>query len=156
VLLDNARDTAHIEYLLPLMSSCLVIITSRQRLSKLIAATGARRIRVGPMATTEATELLSSRLQTRRTVDHDRISHISPFCDGLPLAVIVLAEHVATQPDTLLSEFADQLDRRQLITDIGCDGDGSANLHTFFTWSYHALGMPEQRLFRLLGLHPGP
>src|SRR5262249_42880235 len=117
---------------------------------------GARRIRVDPMTKIETAELLSNRFHARRPVDHTRIARIAPFCGGLPLAIIVLAEHVATQPDTVLSEFTNQLDRRQLITDIGDDGDGSANLQTFFTWSYDALGVPERRLFRLLGLHPGP
>ena len=45
-----------------------------------------------------------------------------------------------------VAEFADQLDLRQLLTDLGEDGDGSATAEALFYWSYRALGEPERRL----------
>src|SRR5207247_1471550 len=35
-------------------------------------------------------------------------------------------------------------------------GDTTTDLETVFSWSYRALTSPAGRLFRLLGLHPGP
>ena len=155
VILDNARNTAHVKDLISLLPSCLVIVTSRQRLTTLSAATGARRVRVEPMPPVEATELLAARLGNHQADDADR-ERLVRLCGGLPLVITVLADHIATSGTTQLSAFAQQLDRRQLLVDIGEDGDGSAIAHTFFSWSYARLDAREQRLFRLLGLHPGP
>jgi tetratricopeptide (TPR) repeat protein/DNA-binding SARP family transcriptional activator len=155
VVLDNARDTAQVRDLIPLLSGALVLVTSRQRLTTLSAATGARRVRVEPMTDTEAVGLLSLRLPAQSepaTADHLPVVEL---CGGLPLVISVLAEHVATRPAAIRREFLAQLDRHQLVHDIGEDGDGSANARTFFSWSYEALPDAERRLFRLLALHPG-
>jgi tetratricopeptide (TPR) repeat protein len=156
VLLDNVRDTAHVRELVPLLSNCIVLITSRQRLSALSAATGARRVRVDPMADTDVSELISCCLRPRKRIDRNELAHLAPLCGGLPLAAIFLADYIAARPDAEVSHFASQLDHQQLITEIGGHGDGPADLRTFFGWSYQALATPERRLFRLLGLHPGP
>lgn len=156
VVLDNARNTDHIKDLIALLPSCLVIVTSRQRLSTLSAATGARRVRVEPMPPADATALLSARLGPRWQIEEADLTRLVRLCGGLPLMITMLADHIATSQATELSGFVRQLDRRQLIVDIGEDGDGSAIARTFFSWSYNRLNPPEQRLFRLLSLHPGP
>jgi tetratricopeptide (TPR) repeat protein/DNA-binding SARP family transcriptional activator len=155
VILDNVRNSAHIQGLVDLLSDSVIIVTSRQRLTTLSAATGARRVHVTPMPDSEATDLLTARLG-RHEVDHDVRARLVRPCGGLPLAVTLLAEHIASAGPARLSAFACQLDARQLITGIGEDGDGSTVAHTFFSWSYEALDPQERRLFRLLGLHPGP
>jgi tetratricopeptide (TPR) repeat protein/DNA-binding SARP family transcriptional activator len=154
VVLDNARDAGHVEHLLTLLPDALVVVTSRRRLGSLSTTTGARRVQVEPMTTAEATRLLGVRIGTRRKVTHDDQARLAGLCGGLPLMVSLLAEHVATRPASQLSAFAEQLDWRQLVFDVGEDS-GSANAQTFFNWSYRSLPAPEQRLFRLLGLHPG-
>jgi tetratricopeptide (TPR) repeat protein/DNA-binding SARP family transcriptional activator len=156
VVLDNARDTAHVKDLIALLPNCLIIVTSRQRLTTLSASTGARRVRVEPMAAGEAGELLSVQLGTGWRVNDDDRAHLVHLCGGLPLVINVLAEHIATSGAIRLSAFAQQLDRRKLIVDIGHDIDGSAIIQTFFSWSYQRLATSEQRLFRLLALHHGP
>jgi tetratricopeptide (TPR) repeat protein/DNA-binding SARP family transcriptional activator len=156
VVLDNARNRAHVEGLIALLPGCVVIVTSRQRLTTLSAATGARRVRVEPMPTAEATQLLSARLGADREIDPDDLTHLVELCGGLPLVIAVLAEQVATSGIARLSSFAERLDRRQLIAEVGEEDDGSSIAETFFGGSYQALAAPERRLFRLLGLHPGP
>jgi DNA-binding GntR family transcriptional regulator len=43
------------------------------------------------------------------------------------------------------------------LADAGADADADADaVRTVFAWSYRALPRPAARLFRLLGLHPGP
>jgi tetratricopeptide (TPR) repeat protein len=155
VVLDNARNTAHVTDLVALLPSCSIVVTSRQQLTKLRAMTGARRVHVDPMTSTEATDLLSVRLGDLHDVDpHDR-TRLAILCGGLPLVITVLAQHLASRPAVHLAAFAHQLDRRQLLTDVGEDGDGSSTAETLFYWSYQALGAAEQRLFRLLGVNPG-
>jgi tetratricopeptide (TPR) repeat protein len=156
VLLDNARDTAHVKNLVPLLTSCLVIVTSRQGLTRLSVATGARRIRVEPMSITEASELLTVRLGERQDLVNSDRARLVELCCGLPLVITLLADHITSRPAIRLSDYASQLDRDQLVFHVGEDGDGSPTAQSFFSWSYRSLAEPEQRLFRLLGLHPGP
>lgn len=155
IVLDNARDTTHVKDLVPLLAGSLVLVTSRRRLSTLSALTGARRVRVAPMTDSEATDLLQVRIGDRgeETADYGPVARL---CGGLPLMVTLLAEHITNQPASQLSVLAQRLDRRRLITDVGERGDGPANAQAFFSSSYQALAEPERRLFRLLGLHPGP
>jgi tetratricopeptide (TPR) repeat protein len=156
VVLDNASSTAHVKDLIALLPNCSIIVTSRQQLTMLSTATGVRRIHVDPMTPAEASELLSVLLGASHDIDSDDRTHLAALCGGLPLVITVLAQHIVSRPAVLVTAFARQLDRRQLLTDIGEDGDGSATAETFFLYSYRALAPPEQRLFRLLALNPGP
>jgi tetratricopeptide (TPR) repeat protein/DNA-binding SARP family transcriptional activator len=156
VVLDNARNTGHVEDLVALLLNCTIVVTSRQQLTKLRVATGARRVHVGPMTRGEASDLLSARLDDLPGINPDARDSLANLCGGLPLVITVLAQHIASRPPAHFDEFTRQLDRRQLITDIGEDGDGSATAETLFHWSYRALGAPERRLFRLLSMNPGP
>ncbi len=156
MLLDNARDTAHVKNLIALMPNCVIIVTSRDRLSMLSATTGARRVHVDLMPPDEADELLSVRLGPHRDIAADDRGRVVQLCGGLPMVISALAEHVAVSGIDRLSTFVERLDRRGLLLDIGEDVDGSAIVHTFLSWSYQLLAPAERRLFRLLGLHPGP
>jgi tetratricopeptide (TPR) repeat protein/DNA-binding SARP family transcriptional activator len=154
VVLDNARDAKHVEKLVALLPDALVIVTSRQQLGSLSARTGARRVQVVPMTPAEATSLLSRRIGTRRHVPHKDLVRLAALCGGLPLIITLMAEHVAAWPAGHVAAHAERLDWRQVIFEVGEDA-GSINVRTFFSWSYESLGPAEQRLFRLLGLHPG-
>jgi tetratricopeptide (TPR) repeat protein len=156
VVLDNARNTGHVEDLVALLPNCTVVVTSRQQLTKLQVTTGAQRVHVGPMTGAEATDLLSARLVDLPGISPGARDSLATLCGGLPLVITVLGQHIASRPPDHFDEFTRQLDRRQLITDIGEDGDGSATAETLFYWSYRALRAPEQRLFRLLSVNPGP
>lgn len=155
VVLDNVGDATQVASLVPLFADCLVIITSRHRLGSLVAG-GARRVYLEPMTDAEGTELLVRRLGARSRIDRKHQARMVKLCSGLPLAIELLADHVARSPAAELSGFADRLDPRQLVTEIGEHGDGTANLRALFSWSYLALGRSARRLFRLLALHPGP
>ncbi|MET1071049.1 MAG: tetratricopeptide repeat protein, partial [Umezawaea sp.] len=72
-------------------------------------------------------------------------------CAGLPLALGILAARAAAQPSTPLAAFADELADRLDALDTGDLG-----LREIFSWSVKALTDDAARLFRLLGLHPGP
>lgn len=156
VVLDNARDTAQVKDLIALMPSCVVVVTSRDRLSLLSTTTGAHRVHVESMPADEAAELLSVRLGPHRDIDPDDRARVVRLCGGLPMLISLLAEHIAVSGIARLSAFVERLDRRKLLLDIGEDVDGSAVAHTLLSWSYLLLAPVEQRLFRLLGLHPGP
>lgn len=156
IVLDNARNTAHVKGLVALLAGCTVIVTSRQQLTALRVAMGARWVHVEPMSAAEADDLFSVRLGRQHDVDRENRTKLAKTCGGLPLVITVLAQHIASRPAAHLGAFARQLDHRQLLTDIGEDGDGSVTAESLFLWSYDALGTAEQRLFRLLSINPGP
>jgi tetratricopeptide (TPR) repeat protein len=155
IVLDNARSADHVKDLIALLSNCSIVVTSRQRLTKLITGTGVRRVHVDPLNAPEAVEMLSTQLGDRNRVGLGNWQHLAALCGGLPLVITVLAQHIASQSVAHLDVLSERLDRRQLLIEIGEDGDESASAETFFLWSYHALPLAEQRLFRLLGLNPG-
>jgi tetratricopeptide (TPR) repeat protein len=155
VILDNARNSAQVEDLVPLLCSATVVITSRQRLTKLTAASAARQISVPPLNPAESGKLFDTRLGSRRQVSEENQLHLVDLCGGLPLLITVLAERLAAGPEGDVGNTVRQLGRREMITDVGEDGDGPAVPETFLSWSYDAMSADEQRLFRLLSVHPG-
>ena len=62
IVLDNARDAEQVRPLLPGGPGCLVLVTSRSRLTGLVAAEGAQPVALGLLTDAEAAELLACRL----------------------------------------------------------------------------------------------
>jgi tetratricopeptide (TPR) repeat protein len=157
VVLDNARDTAQVRRLLPGAPGCLVLVTSRNQLTGLVAAESAHPITLDLLSLAEARELLARRLGSDRVAaEPEAVEGIIARCARLPLALAIVAARAATHPrlplHTLADELRDSADRLDtLITD-----DPYTGVRAVFSWSYRALSPAAARLFRLLGLHPGP
>jgi DNA-binding SARP family transcriptional activator len=154
IVLDNAFDTAHVQQVVGLLGTCVVVVTSRRRLTALHAATGAHRVHVEPMTTTEATQMFNAHLGDHPELTPPTRAAVAGLCDGVPHLIRILSHHIASGPATDIAAFARRLDRRQLLTDIGEDSDGSVTANTLLSWTYRTLDPPEQRLFRLLGASP--
>lgn len=157
VVLDNARDAEQVRPLLPGAPGCLALITSRRSLTGLAATEGAQLLTVGMLAAEEARELLIRRLGSERvTADPDAVREIVGRCAGLPLALAIVAARAAAQPELPLAALADELRLADRRLDALDSGEASSEVRAVFSWSYRALGPEAARLFRLLGLHPGP
>lgn len=155
IVLDNARDYAQVKPLLPGEPGCLTLVTSRSQSTGLIANEGARPITLGVLSEKEARWLLSSHLSADRVnAEPDAVDDIIEVCAGLPLALAIVAARVVQRPGMPLSVLADQLTRRRRLLDAFEGGDVA--IRAAFSWSYDQLGSAAARLFRLLGLHPGP
>jgi DNA-binding SARP family transcriptional activator/tetratricopeptide (TPR) repeat protein len=157
IVLDNARDTAQVRPLLPGTASCFVIVTSRNQLTGLIATDSAQPINLDLLSTTEARELLARRIGADRAhAEPDAADQIITRCARLPLALSIVAARAATRPGHSLTALADELaedhDRLRVLT----TDDQASDVRAVFSWSYRALTPDAARLFRLLGLHPGP
>jgi tetratricopeptide (TPR) repeat protein len=157
IVLDNARDSAQVRPLLPGAPACLVLVTSRNQLTSLIAATGAHPLTLDLLTHQEARDLLTHRLSADRiAAEPDAVEEIISRCARLPLALTLVAARAALRPHTALHVLADQLrDTRQRWQTLTGD-DPATDVQAVFSWSYHTLTPDAARLFRLLGLHPGP
>ena len=156
IVLDNARDTAQVRPLLPGSPTCLVVVTSRQALSGLVAE-GAHPLGVDLPSPAEARQLLARRIGAERViVEPDAVDEMVERCARLPLALTVVAARAATHPrlslQTVAAELRDTDGRLAVLT----GDDPNSDVGAVFSWSYRALTPGAARLFRLLSLHPGP
>ncbi|SMD27504.1 AfsR/SARP family transcriptional regulator [Kibdelosporangium aridum] len=157
IVLDNARDTEHVRPLLPASPTCLAIITSRNRLDSLTARHGAHRLTLDFLSTDEAVALLTTRLGRQRVAaEPDAVAELIELCIRLPLALSIAAARATTQPTLTLSRLAEDLRDERARLDVLDTGDIDLDLRAVFSWSYHTLTAQAARLFRLLGVQPGP
>ncbi|WP_069767905.1 tetratricopeptide repeat protein [Streptomyces sp. LUP30] len=158
VLLDNAASAAQVRPLLPGSPTCKVVITSRDSLSSLVSVHGAHRMVLDVLSPQEALTLLGALIGPRVDADPGAAAALAEQCGWLPLALRVAAELVLSRHQEPLARLVEELrDRRRRLDllDSG-DGDPRAAVRAVFSWSYDRLPDQEARLFRLLGLHPGP
>ncbi|MEV4480667.1 AfsR/SARP family transcriptional regulator [Micromonospora coxensis] len=157
LVLDNARDADQVRPLLPGATGCLVLVNSRQQMPGLVAAHGAHPLTLDRPSPQEAWELLSARIGERRLAAEPAAGEeIITRCGRLPLALAVVAARAVTNPDFPLAALAAELCGCRGGLDAFANGDASTDVRSVFSWSYGALGEEAARLFRLLGLHPGP
>jgi tetratricopeptide (TPR) repeat protein/transcriptional regulator with XRE-family HTH domain len=153
LLLDDAAGHDQVRPLLPGGAGSLVLITSRRRLS---ALDDAAQVSLDTLAPDDAAALLA-RLAARAsssTSGDAAVREITRLCGYLPLAIGMLASqlrnHPARTPEDLASELAAARDRLSLMY------AENLSVGAAFDLSYADLNPGQQRLFRHLGLVPGP
>ena len=159
VVLDNAATVQQVRPLLPGTRECLVIITSRSRLSGLVIREGAARVALDLLGDDDAVALLRAVTEGYRdNDDHADMVELAGLCARLPLALRIAAERAAGRPRMQLSELIADLRHQSgnLWNALTPDGTEDADaVRTVFAWSYRALPPPAAEMFQLLGLHPG-
>ncbi|WP_433309263.1 BTAD domain-containing putative transcriptional regulator [Micromonospora sp. CA-269861] len=156
-LLDNARDTAQVQPLLPGGAGCLVIVTSRGRLGGLAARHDAQRLSLDVLTPPEATELLT------RVVGEDRVTgqeialaELAQACAHLPLALRIAGADLQTRPHETISEYLARLRAGDPRTMLTIPEDEQTGAGSAFAASFQTLPPRLQRLFQLFGLVPAP
>jgi DNA-binding SARP family transcriptional activator/tetratricopeptide (TPR) repeat protein len=157
VVLDNARDAGQVRPLLPGAPGCLTLVTSRDQLGGLVAGEGAHLVTLDLLPSAEARDLLARRLGPSRVAAEPRATdEIVAACARLPLALAVVAARAAAHPrfplDALAKELRDAEDQLAMFD----TADAAIDIRSAFACSYRAITPAAARLFRLLGLHPGP
>ncbi len=157
VVLDNAGTAEQARPLLPATPGCLAVVTSRRRLSGLVVRDGAALLTVGPFTAEDALELLGNALgRSRVAADRDAARALVERCDRLPLALRIAAARLMAHPDWSLGHWTAKLaDERRRLRELSAH-DADLAVEASLYLSYRALSSGAARLFRLLGLHPGP
>ncbi|GLZ43352.1 tetratricopeptide repeat protein [Actinokineospora sp. NBRC 105648] len=156
LVLDNAKDSDQILPLLPGAGSCLVLVTSRKRLSALHALHGAERLRLGPLPRAHSRHLFERYLGMERVArEWAVVDLVARRCGDLPLALSIAAAWVSLRPSARLPELAaDLADERTRLGSLTLDSPAT-DVRAVLSWSYELLPAPTARVLRLLSLHPG-
>ncbi len=157
VLLDNALDAEQVRPLLPGAGRSVVVITSRDRLSGLIAREGARHLLLDVLAPHEAREVLAAVVgEPRVAAEPDAVGALIERCGRLPLALRIAAAHLHTHPDLTVAGFVDRLAAGDVLGQLAVPGDPATAVRAAFALSYQALPAAAAEMFRLLSRVPGP
>lgn len=154
VLLDDAHHPDQVRPLLPGAPGSLVLVTSRDALTGLVARDGARGLRLDVLTGDEARALLTHLLGADRVHAEPRaVDELAELCACLPLALRITAANLG---EHTVAEYRDLLRAGNRLAALQVDGDEQAAVRAAFDLSYAALPDDARRLFRLLGLVPGP
>jgi len=152
LIFDDAADSEQVLPLLPGTGSSLVLVTSRRHLAALDDATA---ISLDTLPADQAAGLLV-RLAGRSGLGtgDPGVAEITRLCGYLPLAIGMVARQLRHHPAWTAAgraaDLAAAVDRLELMATENLSVAAAFNL------SYAYLGPDLQRLFRRLGLHPGP
>jgi DNA-binding SARP family transcriptional activator/tetratricopeptide (TPR) repeat protein/DNA-binding XRE family transcriptional regulator len=148
IVLDNAAGADQVRPLLPGSPGCLVVVTSRDRLTGLVAREGAHRLTLDVLDPGDARALLAGLLGAGRVrAEPEPVAELVRICAGLPLALRIAAANLTAAPRRTVRAHVAEL---RLVED-----DGGA-VRAAFDLSYTRLTRATRRMFRLLGLVPGP
>lgn len=156
IVLDNARDADHVRELLPDSGGCLVVVTSRGPLPGLVTASLAQPIWLDVLTEADARSLLVQRLGAPRLGTGAVVDELIELCARLPLALSVVAAQAAEHPGLTLRSIVAQLRDERRRLDVLDAEEPVTGVRSVLSRSYRQLSDAAGRVFRLLGLHPGP
>lgn len=159
VVIDNVSSSVQAAPLIPAAGK--VIVTSRHKLP----LQNAQRLDLGKLGESAGIELLAGELglvagtDTRVAAHPDDAARIARLCDGLPLALQIVAALLAAHPARALSTMADDLEDTQTrLDEMRFREPGGAELavRAAFDLSYGQLDADQAKFFQLLTVNPGP
>ncbi|MED7930204.1 tetratricopeptide repeat protein [Nonomuraea sp. LP-02] len=157
VVLDNALNTDQIRHLLPGSPTCMAIATSRNKLGALVANEGATPLAMKLLEQGEGAELLACYLSSERVAqERGAAATLVELCGMLPLALSIVGARAAIYNWPLESLIDDLRSERDRLYALDLHDSETTNIASVFSWSYRNLAPEPARIFRLLGLAPGP
>ncbi|QMU70579.1 BTAD domain-containing putative transcriptional regulator [Streptacidiphilus sp. P02-A3a] len=151
IFLDNAAGAAQVRPLLPATPGCLVMVTSRRRLTGL---EDAQSLALDVLPEADAVALLHTVAGPGRIPqDHPAVAELAALCGRMPLAIRITAARLRHRRALRIEDVVEQLHDEHRRLDYLQDAD--RDLAAVFESSYTALTGAEQRLFRLLAVVPG-
>jgi DNA-binding SARP family transcriptional activator len=110
VIVNGASSPAQIRPLIPTAPGSALIATSRERLETL---DGVPRVHLGPLPAADARALLSAYVGEERLGDTAATARLIHLCDGLPLALRIVAAQLAARPELSVRTLAERLARNR-------------------------------------------
>jgi DNA-binding SARP family transcriptional activator len=154
-VLDNASSAEQIRCLLPGGPGCVVVVTSRDRLSALVAREGAHRLVLDVLRPDEAHCLLHKTLGEERVrAEPAATEELARACAYLPLALRIAATQLADRPYRTIAEQVSRLAEGNKLNALTINGDDEVAVRSAFHHSYVAMPPDAQRMFGRLGLVP--
>ncbi|ONI85262.1 hypothetical protein ALI144C_13190 [Actinosynnema sp. ALI-1.44] len=148
IVLDNVRGEQQVRALLPGDSGCIVLITSRSRLTGLA---GAEHVEVERFTAEQSMAMLAA------IVGNDRITSAPPaaveiveLCGGVPLAIRAAGAKLLARPHWPLRSLANRLANEQRRLDELSAGD--LTIRSSLRVNYDELSEPQRRAYHLLAL----
>lgn len=158
IVLDNAHHADQVRPLLPGTPGCLVLITSRDSMTGLVVTDGAARLTLDLLTEPEAVQLVTGVIgPARATAEAAAVLELVRRCSRLPLALRIAAARATAYPHATVADVVAELtDEHARLEVLSRGEDQHAAVLAVFDWSYQRLSDDQARVFRLLGLHPGP
>ncbi|MEV7216248.1 BTAD domain-containing putative transcriptional regulator [Kitasatospora cineracea] len=155
VLVDNARESEQVRPLLPAGADSAALVTSRHRMLGLVASELARPVPLSVLGPEESSALLARVLGPARiAAEPGAARELAALCDGLPLALRIAAAKAAADPRRGLAAVTEQLRHEQRrLNHLAAE---EISVTSALRISCEQLPPTAARLFRALGLHPGP
>ncbi|HEX6357633.1 AfsR/SARP family transcriptional regulator [Actinophytocola sp.] len=146
IVLDNARAEHQLRPLLPGDPHCLVLITSRSRLTGL---EGVEPVELGFFSTATAVEMLSKIIGADRVASQRAAAErIADLCGGVPLAIRAAAAKLLARPHWPLRSLAARLsDERRRLDELAV---GDLAIRSSLALNYTELSDQQRRAFHLL------
>jgi hypothetical protein len=152
VMLDDAPDAAQVRALLPAGPSCLALVTSRDRLSGLVARDDAWRLALRPLAPPESERLLGLLVGAERTAREPAATRaLGRLCGHLPLALRIAAARLVDAPHWPLAGYVNRLAANPLAA-LEVPGDESMSMRAALDRSTHRLPEPARSLLHRLAI----
>jgi DNA-binding SARP family transcriptional activator len=151
IMLDNAADAAQVRPLLPGYAGCMVVVTSRRRLTDL---DDAYLVDLDVLDEQEAVELLDKVAgQGRIPAGHPELGRLVELCGRLPLAIRIIGSRLRRERFLGIEQLVAWLEDEHAR--FGHLEEGDRRIAAVFASSYAALSAQERRVIRRLGLVPG-
>ncbi|OCC10417.1 NB-ARC domain-containing protein [Streptomyces sp. PTY087I2] len=154
IFLDNVSQPGQAAALMPKGKGSFLVVAGGSGVGELVAD-GAELMAVEPLDRDSALEVLADRCGAQRVAaDPASAEHLVELCDGLPVALHVVAARLAARPRLTLAALAAELadePRRLAGMSLGKERSVAAA----FDLAYRELDPEPARLYRLMGWHPG-
>jgi tetratricopeptide (TPR) repeat protein/DNA-binding SARP family transcriptional activator len=152
IVLDNAATEAQVTPLMPGAPGCLVLVTSRRRLSGLDHT---HTLSLDTLPPADAVTLLRHCAGQGRLASQppDLVAELVELCGRLPLAIRIAAARLRSHPTWDVAHLVQRLrDQQHRLVELAA---GQRSVTAALDLSYQDLTADLQRAYRLLGLHFG-
>ncbi|MFI8362580.1 NB-ARC domain-containing protein [Streptomyces sp. NPDC085612] len=152
VVLDNASDAEQVRPLLATGEHCRTVVTSRNRMSGLVAREAAQRLVLDVLTPEAACTVLSAVVDEEYVVDaRAELEELAELCGYLPLVLRLAAVKFVDRPGQGFKNFVRTMRDGSQLLSLALDGDSGNSIRAELEFSYRRLGLEAKRYFRKIG-----